>query len=56
MLLHSLQLLPETFPILIPIQHYVINLHRSLCKVPIILVECKLNLNFLDEFLKYRLI
>jgi hypothetical protein len=35
----SLQLLSETFPTLRPIKHYTINVHRSSCKVFVILVE-----------------
>ena len=53
---YSLQLLSETFPILRRIKHCVINVYRSSCKVPIILVEWYLILNFLDGFLKHRLI
>ena len=49
-------MLTETFPILRPIKHYVISVHRSSCKVSIILFECKLNLIFLDGLLKYCLI
>ena len=56
MLFYSLQLLSETLPTLRPTEHYVINVHRSSCKVHIILVEWKLHLNFLDGFLKHRLI
>ena len=56
MLFYSLQLLSQTFPILIPSEHYVIDVSRSACKVFIILVECKLHLNFLDGFLKHHLI
>jgi len=55
-LFYSLQLLSETFPILRPIKHYVINVHISSCKVPIILVGCKLNWNFLAWFFKHRLL
>ena len=55
-LFYSLQLLSETLPTLRPTEHYVINVHRSSCKVHIILVEWKLHLNFLDGFLKHRLI
>jgi len=55
-LFYSLEILTETFPILRPNKHYVINLYWSSCKVPIILVECKLNWNFLDGYLKHRLI
>ena len=46
----------ENFPILRPIKHYVINLHISSCELPIILVECKLNWNFLAGFLKHLLL
>jgi len=55
-LFYSLQLLSQTFPILRPSEHYVINVSRSACKVFIILVESKLHLNFLDGFLKHHLI
>jgi hypothetical protein len=55
-LFYSLEILTETFPILRTIKHNVINVHRSSCKVPIILVECKLNLNFLGVFLKHCVI
>ena len=56
MLFYSLEMLKETFPILSPIEPYVINIYRSSCKVPIIMFECKLNLNFLDGFLKHFLV
>jgi hypothetical protein len=55
-LFYSLHLLSETFPFLRPYEHYVNNVHRSSCTVPVILVECKLHLNFLDGFLKHDLI
>jgi hypothetical protein len=52
-LFYSLEILTETFPILSPVEPYIINVHISTCKVPIILVECKLNFKFLDLFLKH---
>jgi hypothetical protein len=49
----SLQLLSETFFILRRIQQeIIINVHRSLGKVLIILVRCESNLNFFDRFKK----
>jgi hypothetical protein len=56
----SLQLLPETFFILRRIQRdFSINLHRSSCKVPVIVVRFYLTrLNFFTDFrkiLKYQL-
>jgi len=55
-LFYSLQLLSQIFPILRPIRHYVVNVSRLSCKVPIILFECKWHLNILDGFSKHRLI
>jgi hypothetical protein len=48
-------ILSETFPILRRIEQYVINVHISSCKVPILLFECELNLDFLAGFLKHHL-
>jgi hypothetical protein len=46
----SVQLFPKTFFIPRWIQRGVINLHRSSCKVPVLLVRHWRNLNFLDRF------
>jgi hypothetical protein len=49
----SLQLLSETFLIPRKIQRdFIINVHRSSRKLPIILVTCQWNLHFLDGCLK----
>jgi hypothetical protein len=49
----SIQLLYETFRILRSFQGDVItNLHRSSCKVPVILVRLQWNLNLLDIYSK----
>jgi len=48
-----LQCLSGIFFILRRIQHdIVINVHRTSCKGPIILVRVSSNLNFLNRFLK----
>jgi len=49
-LFYSLEILTETFPILSPIEPYVINVNGSSFKVPIIMFECKMNLNFSTDF------
>jgi len=49
----SLQLFSETFLVLRRIERdMIINVHRSACKVPVILVSIRLNWNFLDVFSK----
>jgi hypothetical protein len=48
----SLQILPDTFLILSRTQWDIINLHRSSCKVPVILAIFKWNLIFLERFSK----
>ena len=49
----SLPLLSETFLILRRIHRDIImNVHRPLCKVPVILVRCYWNLKILDRFSK----
>jgi hypothetical protein len=51
--LFSVQLLSETFLIVRRIhQNVVMNVHRSSCKVAIILLRFQWNFNFLDRFLK----
>ena len=46
----SLQLSSETFLILWRIRDIIINVHRSICEVRVILVKFWWNLNFLDRF------
>jgi hypothetical protein len=35
------------------VRNIIINVHMSLCKVPVTLVKCYFNLNFLDRFSKH---
>jgi hypothetical protein len=48
----SVRLLPETFLVLRTERDIIINVHRSSCKVPLILVKFEWNLNFLNRFSK----
>ena len=49
----SVRLLSETFHILRRVQRDIaIDIHRSCCKVPFVLVRFEWNLNFVDKFSK----